>query len=78
MVAGEDRSARYQPMLDPVTGGLAYLLHQAIQGSMGVICLLVVIECALAAAWLATMRYSAKVRQGLPTRVRLAAGHPRA
>ena len=55
-------------MLDPVTGGLAYLLHQAIQGSMGVLCLVIVAECALAAAWLATMRYSARVRACVPAR----------
>jgi hypothetical protein len=49
-------------MLDPVTGGLAYLLHQAVQGSIPILCLLAAIECALAAGWLAAMRYSARVR----------------
>ena len=52
--------------MSPVTGGLAYYVHEAVQGSMPFLSMLVVTECLVAAAWLAMMRYSAKVRGPAP------------
>ena len=55
------RALPRQPLLDPVTGGLAYILYRSIQSSIGILCVLVAFECLLAAGWLWCMRYSAKV-----------------
>ena len=63
------RSLPSQPLLDPVTGGLAYILYRSIQMSIGILCVLVTFECLLAAGWLWCMRYSAKV-SGAPCAMR--------